>query len=57
MKRDWDLLREQLTAIEDGLNVIVDIPDVPIWTDDLTWDKFDLLAKEQRARRAPYRSS
>ncbi|KWF02168.1 hypothetical protein WL80_28915 [Burkholderia ubonensis] len=49
MKRDWDLLRKQLTDIEAGHDVLADIPDVPKWTDDLTWEAYDDLAKDQRA--------
>jgi hypothetical protein len=49
MKRDWDLLRKQLTDIEAGHDVLADIPDAPKWTDDLSWDAFDRLAKEQRS--------
>ncbi|AXK68051.1 DUF2513 domain-containing protein [Burkholderia sp. IDO3] len=49
MKRDWDLPRKQLTDIEAGHDVLADIPDVPKWTDDLTWEAFDNLAKDQRA--------
>ncbi|MGF6838828.1 hypothetical protein QF001_002695 [Paraburkholderia youngii] len=49
MKRDWDLLRQQLSDIEAGVDVLADIPDAPKWTDDLTWDDYDRLAKEQRA--------
>jgi hypothetical protein len=48
MKRDWDLLRKQLTDIEAGDDVLADIPDAPKWTDDLTWEAYDSLAKEQR---------
>jgi len=32
MKRDWDLLRKQLTDIEEERNVLADIPDEPKWT-------------------------
>lgn len=49
MKRDWDLLRKQLTDIEAGNDVLADIPDAPKWTDDLTWEAYDALAREQRA--------
>lgn len=49
MKRDWDLLRKQLTDIEAGHDVLADIPDAPKWTDDLTWEAYDDLAKGQRA--------
>ncbi|MCA8296888.1 DUF2513 domain-containing protein [Burkholderia sp. AU30198] len=33
MKRDWDLLRKQLTDVEEDRNVLDDIPDAPTWTD------------------------
>lgn len=48
MKRDWDLLRKQLTDIESGHDVLSDIPDAPKWTDDLTCETYDQIAKEQR---------
>jgi hypothetical protein len=49
MKRDWDLLRKQLTDIEEGRDVLAGIPDAPKWANDLTWEAYDALAKEQRA--------
>ena len=49
MKRNWDLLRKQLTDSEAGGDVLADIPEVPKWTDDLTWESYDELAKDQRA--------
>ncbi len=48
MKRDWDLLRKQLTDLEGGNDVLAEIPDAPKWTDDLTWDDYDRLAREHR---------
>ncbi|KWO52352.1 YjcQ family protein [Burkholderia ubonensis] len=33
MKRDWELLRKQLTDIEEERDVLADIPDEPKWTD------------------------
>ncbi|MCW3540495.1 DUF2513 domain-containing protein [Burkholderia cenocepacia] len=33
MKRDWDLLRKQLTDIEEEHDVLADIPVRPKWTD------------------------
>jgi len=32
MKRDWDLLRKQLTDIEDERDVLADMPDTPKWS-------------------------
>ncbi|CAM2198544.1 DUF2513 domain-containing protein (plasmid) [Paraburkholderia kururiensis] len=49
MKRDWDLLRKQLTDIESGHDVLTDIPAAPKWTDDLTWEAYDQIAKEHRS--------
>ncbi|AOI68116.1 DUF2513 domain-containing protein [Burkholderia ubonensis] len=49
MKRDWDLLRQQLTDIEEGRDVLAKILDSPKWTDDLTWEEYDSLAREHRA--------
>jgi hypothetical protein len=48
MKRDWDLLRRQLTDIEEGIDVLLEIPKVQKWTNDLTWDEYDQLVKGQR---------
>lgn len=33
MKRDWDLLRKQLTDIEEERDVLADMPSEPKWTD------------------------
>lgn len=33
MKRDWDLLRKQLTTIEEENNHLADIPEEPKWLD------------------------
>lgn len=49
MKRDWDFLRQQMTDIEEGRDVLAEIPDSPKWTDDLAWEEYDRLAREQRA--------
>ncbi|WP_232450839.1 hypothetical protein [Burkholderia ubonensis] len=49
MKRDWDLLRQQLTDIEEGRDVLAKILDSPKWTDDLTWEEYDSLAREHGA--------
>ena len=48
MKRDWDLLRKQLTDIEEGKNVLAEIPNKPKWTDDLTWEQYAPLMEQQR---------
>jgi hypothetical protein len=49
MKRDWDLLRKQLTDIEEGNDVLAEIPEAPKWTDDLTQQDYERVAKEHRA--------
>lgn len=49
MKRDWDFLREQLTGIEEGRNVLADIPETVQWTDDIEWEEFERRSSEQRA--------
>lgn len=49
MKRDWDFLRQQMTDIEEGRDVLAEIPDSPKWADDLAWEEYDRLAREQRA--------
>lgn len=32
MKRDWDLLRKQLTDIEEERDILADLPEEPKWT-------------------------
>jgi hypothetical protein len=49
MKRDWDLLREQLTDIEDEKDFLADFPDEPKWDDGLSWEEFEQKLKEYRA--------
>ncbi|MDR3414232.1 MAG: DUF2513 domain-containing protein [Formivibrio sp.] len=48
MKRDWDLLRKQLTDIEDEKNVLEDIPDEPKWSTQ-TADEYEQQLKEYTA--------
>lgn len=33
MKRDWDLIRQQLTDIEEDRDLFMDLPIEPQWTD------------------------
>jgi hypothetical protein len=47
MKRDWDLIRKQLTAIEEEKSPIADLPDKPV-QDDLPWDIYDEKLKEHK---------
>lgn len=49
MKRDWDFLRQQMTDIEEGRDVLAEIPNLPKWTDDLSWEEYDSLVREHRA--------
>lgn len=54
MKRDWDLLREQLLAIEEDKDfktaILGGIPDKPEWTDDKTEAEYvAVLTEYQRA--------
>ncbi|KFX26394.1 DUF2513 domain-containing protein [Ralstonia solanacearum] len=49
MKRDWDVLRQQMTDIEEGRDVLAEIPNLPKWTDDLAWEECDRLMREHRA--------
>jgi hypothetical protein len=49
MKRDWDLLRKQLTDIEEGNDVLAEIPEDPKWTDDLNYQEYERTANECRA--------
>jgi Hypothetical protein (DUF2513) len=48
MKRDWDLLRKQLTNIEEGNDVLAEIPHEPKWTDDLTQQGYEHVVKEYK---------
>ncbi|MBA5690641.1 DUF2513 domain-containing protein [Rugamonas apoptosis] len=48
MKRDWDLLRKQLTDIEEGRDVLADIPDPISWTGDIAWEEFEQATAEQQ---------
>ena len=44
MKRDWDLLRKQLTDIEEEKDVLADIPDEPKFSDQ-SWDDYERQLK------------
>jgi hypothetical protein len=48
MKRDWNLLRKQLANIEEGNDVLAEIPDEPKWTDDLTQQDYERVVKEYK---------
>lgn len=48
MKRDWDLLRKQLSDIEEGRDVLADIPEELRWTSDIEWEDFERKANEQK---------
>ncbi|MGB7194891.1 MAG: DUF2513 domain-containing protein [Collimonas pratensis] len=52
MKRDWDLLRKQLTDIEEELDVFADLPIEPKWEGDERWEEFEPRDKEFRAIQA-----
>ena len=48
MKRDWDLLREQLTNLEQGNDVLAEVSSEPKWTDDLTQQGYERAVREYR---------
>lgn len=48
MKRDWDLIREQLTNVEEENDLFSEIPPEPVWTDQ-GWDTYETQLKEYRA--------
>lgn len=48
MKRDWDLIRKQLTDIEEDRNVLAEIPVEPKWTDQ-PWEEYEQQMKEFKA--------
>ena len=45
MKRDWDLIRKQLTDIEEDRDVLAEIPAEPKWTDQ-PWEEYEQHLKE-----------
>lgn len=48
MKRDWDLIRKQLTDVEEGNDLFSEIPPEPIW-ENQEWDTYEKQLKEHRA--------
>jgi len=48
MKRDWDLIRKQLTDVEEEKDLFYEIPPEPVWTDKV-WDTYEKQLKEYRA--------
>ncbi len=48
MKRDWDLIRKQLTDVEEENDLFFEIPPEPVWTDQV-WDIYEIQLKEYRA--------
>lgn len=47
MKRDWDLIRKQLTDIEEDKDALADIPVEPKWGDQ-TWEEYEKQLQEFR---------
>jgi Hypothetical protein (DUF2513) len=47
MKRDWELIRKQLTDIEGERNLFSDIPPEPIW-EDQDWGVYEGQLEEYR---------
>ncbi|MFA6901619.1 MAG: DUF2513 domain-containing protein [Gallionellaceae bacterium] len=45
MKRDWDLLRKQLTDIEEERDLLADFPDEPKY-ETQTWEEYEQQLKE-----------
>lgn len=48
MKRDWDLLRKQLTDIEEENDLLSEIRAKPVWTTQ-AWDTYETHLKEYLA--------
>ena len=48
MKRDWDLIRKQLTDVEEENDLFSDIPPEPTWKDQ-EWDVYEKQLNEYRA--------
>ena len=51
MKRDWELLRKQLSDIEDERDVFADIPDTHERSDQ-TWEDYERELKESNATKS-----
>lgn len=47
MKRDWDLIREQLTAIEQEQDLFSGVPEKPKW-ESQNWDVYEKQLREFR---------
>lgn len=48
MKRDWDLIRKQLTDVEEENDLFADIPPEPKWRDQ-DWETYEKQLEEHRA--------
>lgn len=48
MKRDWDLIRKQLTDIEEESDLLSDIPQEPVW-EDQGWAVYEKQLNDHRA--------
>ncbi|MBI5784828.1 MAG: DUF2513 domain-containing protein [Rhodocyclales bacterium] len=48
MKRDWDLIRKQLTDVEEEKDLFSDIPPEPVWADQ-DWDAYERQLSDYRA--------
>ncbi len=48
MKRDWDLIRKQLTDIEEENDLFSEVPPKPVW-ENKEWDIFEKEQNDQRA--------
>lgn len=48
MKRDWDLIRKQLTDVEEENDLFADIPPEPAW-EDQEWPVYEKQLNEYRA--------
>ena len=48
MKRDWDLIRKQLTDVEEENDIFADLPPEPEWRDQ-DWAEYEKQLNEYRA--------
>lgn len=48
MKRDWDLIRKQLTDVEEENDLFSEVPPEPVW-ENKEWDIYEKELKDQRA--------
>lgn len=51
MKRDWDLIRKQLTDLEEENDLFSDLPEEPVWGDQDQFTYLEQLTEQQAIHR------